>query len=272
MDPLYLFSIDLEDVRFAMPDGGKYRERVPDMTRRFLAWLAERGAKTTFFVVGDVAEAYPGLIAEIAAAGHEIGCHSYRHVHVHEQTPAEFRKDVEACLAALRRAGAAEVRGYRAPVFTLTEKTAWAYPILRDLGFTYSSSVLPAKNPFWSWPEFGPRPKKMDGILEIPMTVARFGPYVVPPAGGVYLRALPLWFIKRTARTLPRPELPLLGYCHPYDIDTGQERFMHPDIDDSRFYNFLMYHNRKKVFPRLEAVLTQGFRMIPYREFAATLG
>ena len=35
MDPLYLFSIDLEDVRFAMPDGGRYRERVPEMTRRF---------------------------------------------------------------------------------------------------------------------------------------------------------------------------------------------------------------------------------------------
>ena len=110
MDPLYLFSIDLEDVRFAMPDGGKYRGRVPDMTRRFLAWLAERGAKTTFFVVGDVAEAYPGLIAEIAAAGHEIGCHSYRHVHVHEQTPAEFRKDVEACLGSAQTS-----RGGRGP-------------------------------------------------------------------------------------------------------------------------------------------------------------
>lgn len=272
MDLLYLFSVDLEDVRFAMSDGRKYRERVPDMTRCYLDWLAGRGAKTTFFVVGDVAEAYPGLIAEIAAAGHEIGCHSHRHIPLEKQTPAEFRADVEACRAALQHAGATDVRGYRAPVFTITEKTAWAYPILGELGFTYSSSVLPAKNPFWCWPEFGPRPKKLDGIWEIPMTVARFGPFVVPPAGGVYLRALPLWFIKRTARRCREAGLPLLGYCHPYDIDTGQERFMHPDIDDSRFYNFLMYYNRKKVFPRLEAILAQGFRMIPYREYAETLG
>lgn len=104
------------------------------------------------------------------------------------------------------------------------------------------------------------------------MTVARFGPYVVPPAGGVYLRALPLWFIKRAAKKCLAAGLPLLGYCHPYDIDTGQEKFMHPDIDDSRLYNFLMYHNRKKVFPRLDAILAQGFRMIPYREYAGTLG
>lgn len=163
MDPLYLFSVDLEDVRFAMADGAKHKERVPDMVRLYLDWLRGLGAKTTFFVVGDVAEASPGLIAEIAAAGHEIACHSYRHVHLHEQTPTEFKADVEASLAALRRAGVTEVRGYRAPVFTLTAKTAWAYAILRDLGFTYSSSVLPAKNPFWSWPEFGPRPKKWTG-------------------------------------------------------------------------------------------------------------
>jgi polysaccharide deacetylase family protein (PEP-CTERM system associated) len=271
MDPLYLFSIDLEDVRFAMADGRKRRERVPEMVGFYLDWLRERGAKTTFFVVGDVAEAYPDLIASIAAEGHEIGCHSYRHVHVHEQTPAEFRADLEASLAALRRAGVSDVRGYRAPVFTLTAKTAWAYPILRDLGFTYSTSVLPAKNPFWSWPEFGPAPRKMDGVWEIPMTVARLGHLVVPPAGGVYLRALPLWFIKRAARRARKAGRPLLGYCHPYDIDTGQERFMHPDIDDSRFYNFLMYWNRGKVFKRLEAILAQGFRMVPYRDYAATL-
>ena len=272
MDPLYLFSVDLEDVRFAMPDGRKYRERVPEMTRRYLVWLRGRGARTTFFVVGDVAEAYPDLIREIGEAGHEIGCHSHRHIPLERQTPAEFRADLEAGLDALRRAGAADVRGYRAPVFTLTEKTAWAYAVLRDLGFAYSSSVLPAKNPFWCWPDFGPRPRKMDGIWEIPMTVARFGPLVVPPAGGVYLRALPLAFIKRTARRCRDAGLPLLGYAHPYDIDTGQERFMHPDIDDSRFYNFLMYHNRRKVFPRLEAVLAQGFAMVPYREYVRTLG
>ena len=77
MDPLLSFQRRSRGRPLRHGRRGKYRERVPEMVRRYLDWLRERGAKTTFFVVGDVAEAYPGLIAEIAAAGHEIGCHSY---------------------------------------------------------------------------------------------------------------------------------------------------------------------------------------------------
>lgn len=271
MDDLYLFSIDLEDVRFQMEDGRRFAERVPANTRRYLAWLKARSFRCTFFAAGDVAEAYPSLIREILDEGHEIGCHTSRHVPLDRLTPEEFRADLESNIAALRRAGAKDIRGFRAPIFSLVEKTAWAYGVLRELGFAYSSSVLPAKNPFYGWPGFGPDPKIMDGIWELPMTVARFGPYFVPPAGGVYFRVLPRPFVMRAAAKARGQGRPLLGYCHPYDIDTAQERFMHPDIDDSRFYNFLMYYNRKSVFPRLEAVLKKGFKIVPYAEFVKTL-
>jgi len=272
MNDIYLFSIDLEDVRFQMEGGRRYAERVPANTRRYLEWLKARSLRCTFFAAGDVAEAYPGLIREILDEGHEIGCHTSRHVPLDRQTPAEFRADIEANVAALRSAGAKDIRGFRAPIFSLVEKTAWAYRILRELGFAYSSSVLPAKNPFYGWPEFGPDPKRVEGIWELPMTVARFGPYVVPPAGGVYFRVLPRPFVMRAAAKARRSGRPLLGYSHPYDIDNSQERFMHPDIDDSRFYNFLMYYNRKSVFPRLEAILKKGFRIVPYAEYVGTLG
>ena len=271
MDGIYLFSIDLEDVRFQMADGRRYPERVPVNTRRYLDWLKAHGARCTFFVVGDVAEAYPDLVREILAEGHEVGGHTSGHVPLDRRTPAEFRDDLAANVEALRRAGAKDVRGFRAPIFSLTEATAWAYPVLRELGFAYSSSVLPAKNPFYGWPGFGPEPRRMDGVWEIPMSVARFGPYVVPPAGGVYFRVLPRPLVLRAAAKRRRAELPLLGYCHPYDIDTEQDRFMHPDIDDSRFYNFLMYYNRAGVFPRLEALLKKGFRIEPYADYVERL-
>ena len=271
MSNLYLFSIDLEDVRFQMADGRRYAERVPACTRRYLEWLKANGSRCTFFVAGEVAEAYPDLIREILDAGHEIGCHTSHHIPLDRQTPEEFRADIAANVAAVRAAGAKDVRGFRAPIFSLIEKTAWAYGILRELGFTYSASVLPAKNPFYGWPGFGPDPKRMDGIWELPMTVARFGTYVVPPAGGVYFRVLPRLFVMRAAAKARRSGRPLFGYCHPYDIDTAQEKFMHPDIDDSRFYNFLMYYNRKSVFPRLEAILRKGFRIVPYAEYVGTL-
>ena len=51
-----LFSIDLEDIRYLLPDGLKYKERLPEMTGIFLDFLRRHSAKATFFMVGNVAE------------------------------------------------------------------------------------------------------------------------------------------------------------------------------------------------------------------------
>ena len=63
---IFLFSLDLEDIRFWMDDGLKYKERVPLMTEKYLDFLDTYNFKTTFFVVGEVAKMYPELIAKIA--------------------------------------------------------------------------------------------------------------------------------------------------------------------------------------------------------------
>ena len=76
----YLFSIDLEDIRFRMSDGHKYKERVPKNTHKYLDWLNQHSFKCTFFTVGDIARAYPSLIKDIVAEGHEIACHTNTHV------------------------------------------------------------------------------------------------------------------------------------------------------------------------------------------------
>jgi len=103
--------------------------------------------------------------------------------------------------------------------------------------------------------------------VEIPMTVEKFGPFNIPIAGGVYFRAIPAMLVRRAIRRYLKTDLPLLGYFHPYDIDLEQERFMHPEINDSRFYNFLMYYNRKNVFKRLDAIIDMGFAVCPYAEY-----
>jgi polysaccharide deacetylase family protein (PEP-CTERM system associated) len=270
MSKIYLFSIDLEDVRLAMADGRSYRERVPANVPRYLDWLDKHNFKCTFFVVGDVAESYPSLIKEIAAEGHEIACHTHRHVYLDKQSREEFKGALEANVRALLQAGAARPVGFRAPNFSVVPSTSWAYDVLEELGFSYSSSVLPAKNPFYGWEDFGRRPKKVRGIVEIPMTVGRFGPLNIPIAGGVYFRVLPQFLIRRTVRKYLKSDIPLLGYFHPYDIDLEQEHFMHPDINDSRFYNFLMYYNRKRVFQRLDALIDLGFTVCPYAEYIRT--
>ena len=142
----YLFSVDVEDARLMVPNGQRYRPRVEPMTLRYLDWLDRYGFSATFFVVGDIARNHPDLVREIARRGHELGCHSNRHVPLDQQTPSEFREDLVACLEALARCDAGPVVGYRAPTFSLTQRTQWAYEILAAHGIQYSSSVLPVPN------------------------------------------------------------------------------------------------------------------------------
>lgn len=266
----YLFSIDLEDVRTWMPDGERYQPRVPANMARFLGWLAEKQARCTFFVVGDIARRYPDLVREIALAGHELACHSDQHLPLDQMTPETFRRDLANNIEALHRCGVPEITGYRAPVFSLTEDTAWAYPILAELGIRYSSSVLPARNPLYGWEGFGRTIRLLAaGVWEIPMSLARLGPLRIPYAGGIYMRLLPGFlsrFLARRDRTAGRP---VLGYFHPYDIDGEQERFMHPGINNSRFYNALMYHNRHTVFRKLDRLCATGFTIMTYRDYLA---
>src|SRR5215475_16071063 len=75
--------------------------RVEENTKRVLALLEMLGVHATFFVVGQVAESYPGLVRKINEAGHEIACHSYRHELVSRQIPEEFQNDVRQAKAIL---------------------------------------------------------------------------------------------------------------------------------------------------------------------------
>jgi polysaccharide deacetylase family protein (PEP-CTERM system associated) len=276
----YLFSVDVEDPRLMIPNGERFRPRVEQMTGRFLDWLDRHQFSATFFVVGDVARRHPDLVREIARRGHEIGCHSNRHIPLDQQSPDEFRADVSECLEALAGCGAGAVIGYRAPTCSLTEQTSWAYDALAALGIQYSSSVLPAPNPLYGWPEFGAATRRMpSGVLEIPMTIGRFGPLQVPVGGGVYFRVLPFSLIARaiarSGSAGPRsngrgaPDDVVTGYFHPYDIDVDQERFMHAGIKNNRFYHWLMFLGRGKVLDRLDRLVENGLRVETYGRYAA---
>lgn len=265
---IFLFSIDLEDVRLRLKRPDKYEGRVPLNAHRYLDWLSKRNQKCTFFVTGNVATLYPSLIKDIKDEGHEIACHSYNHDPINKLTQEEFLKDLEDNLNSLKRAGAERIEGYRAPTFSLTNETKWVYDILLKLNFSYSSSVLPAKNPLYGWESFGFKPKKInDKLVEIPLTVCKFGALTIPVVGGVYFRAVPFFIIKDVTKKCIKQKIPVVGYFHPYDIDNGQERFMHPDINDNSFFNFLMYYRRGRVFEQLDQILNQGFNICTYANF-----
>ncbi len=267
--PLYLFSVDVEDPRTALPNGGDLPPRVPQMVEAYLQWLDRHEAKGTFFVVGEVARRHPELVRRIAAAGHEIGCHSDSHVPLDRQDRGRFRDDLLSNLAALRSAGAGEIRGYRAPCFSLVAETRWAYEVLAELGFAYSSSVLPARSPLYGWPGFGQEPRLFGSIVELPVTLLPLRRLAVP-VGGVYFRVLPRLLLRwALGRSRARGEA-VLGYHHPYDIDTEQ-LFTHAEFRRCGFYDRLMRANRAAVLPRLEMARRMGFSFRPYGPHAAAM-
>jgi polysaccharide deacetylase family protein (PEP-CTERM system associated) len=191
------------------------------MTRRLLDFMEGHGIAGTFFIEGSAARAAPDLVREIARRGHEIGSHSYRHVALDRETPDAFRAGMRDTKRHLEDLVGTAVIGFRAPAFSLVPASRWAVGVLAELGFAYSSSVVPGpaliggyagapRHPF-EWAE---------GVLEIPCPVGRVGRWTVPFQGGMYLRYLPPWRYRWLQAQLG--DQVNWTYCHPYDIDVDE--------------------------------------------------
>jgi peptidoglycan-N-acetylglucosamine deacetylase len=98
-------------------DDGPHREGTPAM----LDALQRAGVQATFFLVGEQVDRNPTLAAEIAAAGHEVALHGYRHRLMLRRTPADMRDDCARALDAVVRATGLAPSLYRPPygVFSL---------------------------------------------------------------------------------------------------------------------------------------------------------
>ena len=263
----FLFSVDFEEFYAAQGQDTFYRTPLPVLTEGLLDFLRRAGMRCTFFVVGEIAERYPEAVRAIAAEGHELGCHTYAHRPLNEYTPASLREDLLRNLDAVRACAKGPVTGFRAPILSMTRETAWAHGVLADLGFKYSSSVLPARNPLYGWPEFGAAPRAVNGVIEAPVTLSRVGPLRAPVGAGTYFRCLPMPLVRRAfARSARRGEA-VVGYFHPYDIDSAQERVMSRGVNGSRLMNALLYMNRRRTLERLESLLAAGFKIMPYSDF-----
>lgn len=208
---------------------GSFESRLAANIEKILLMLAERNTKATFFILGWVAETHPQVVADIARAGHEIACHSHRHRRVFEMTPQEFRQDTLAAKHMLEETSGKKVLGYRAPSFSITSNSLWAFDILTELGFTYDSSIFPVNHPNYGMPEVSRRPfvisTEEGPLVEFPMPTLEFARRRSPFAGGAYLRLLPYWYTRWGIRYLNRCEgQSVCTYIHPWEIDPEQPR------------------------------------------------
>lgn len=202
--------------------------RVERNTDAVLGLFAASGIKATFFMLGWVAERYPGLVRRIVGDGHELASHGYDHVRVGEQTPDEFRQDIRKTKRLLEDTAGVPVRGYRAASFSVDESTLWAFEILAGEGYAYSSSIYPVRHDHYGMPD-APRfafvPEQAPRLLEVPVTTTVLLGRNLPCGGGGYFRLLPYpvsrWAMRRVNR---QDRQPCIFYFHPWEIDPDQPR------------------------------------------------
>lgn len=110
---------------------------------RILEFLAARRLAITFFIVGqDAARAENrDALAAIAAAGHEIGCHSFMHEPwLHLYTPEQLDEDLSRAEEAIEDATGVRPRGFRGPGFSLSAATL---ETLSRRGYDFDATVFP---------------------------------------------------------------------------------------------------------------------------------
>jgi polysaccharide deacetylase family protein (PEP-CTERM system associated) len=223
------FTVDVEEwftgVADEPSDLRRFTSRLDVGMRRLLALLDRTRTRATFFFLGYLAEERPQWVAEVAARGHEIGCHGFYHRALWQTSPAEFRADLTRARRALFAAGAPCVDGFRAPLFSVRQDTLWALPIVEELGFRYSSSVFPIVNPRYGYPRAPALPfygTPSGRFLEFPMSTVAFGGTRFPFAGGFYLRALPASVLCAAFASLLARGEPGVSYIHPWELDPEQ--------------------------------------------------
>ena len=214
--------------------------RAPANVARILDLLDESGTKATFFTLGWIAERHPQLVRDIVARGHELASHGYGHERASDMSPTAFSDDVRRAKALLEDLGGVAVSGYRAPSFSIGAGNLWAFDVLAEAGYRYSSSVYPIQHDHYGMPD-APRwahPVRA-GLLEVPVTTCRLGGRNLPSSGGGYFRLLPYrvsrWLIGKVNQ---EERQAAVFYFHPWEIDPQQPRV--PGVDaKSRFRHYL---------------------------------
>lgn len=247
---------------------------------RYLELFSQYNVKATFFVLGFVADKHPDLIRKIAGEGHEIASHGYAHQLVYTQTADEFREDVRKSKTLLEDLTGEEVSGYRAPSWSITEKSLWAIEILEKEGFVYSSSIFPTQNFLYGIP-YAPRfihDSSVYGfsdlkIMHIPPATRKCALIKkggIPFSGGAYFRLFPAGLINLWTKKINEKEKePVVFYLHPREIDPRQPRLKLKFIDYCIHYYGIRGCEKKlkKVLGRYEFITMREMVSVCYGSF-----
>ena len=227
---------------------------------KILELLRKHDTYATFFMVGEILEKFPDILDKILENGHEIGFHTMYHSRLDSDNFQEkFSKELDNFAILTNN----KSKGFRAPTFSLNEKSSWAIDTLEQHGYVYDSSIVPAKTNLYGTPNAPKKPYKITSnsldfdnpkgkIIEFPLMTTKFLGKTVPVGGGFYLRTLPFSTTKKSLRTYNEANIPGVFYIHSWELTP---EFM-PKIKLSVKNNFITYHNLDKVVDRMDYLLS----------------
>ena len=237
---------------------------------KILEFLRKHDTYATFFMVGEILEKFPDILDKILENGHEIGFHTMYHSRLDSDN---FQEKFSKELNDFARLTNNKSKGFRAPTFSLNEKSSWAIDTLEQHGYVYDSSIVPAKTNLYGTPNAPKKPYKITSnsldsdnpkgkIIEFPLMTTKFLGKTVPAGGGFYLRTLPFGTTKKALRTYDAANIPGVFYIHSWELTP---EYM-PKIKLSVKNNFITYHNLDKVLDRMDYLLS-NFQFTSFERF-----
>jgi len=236
--------------------------QAPEATRQVLDLLDRYRVKASFFIVGEVAERHPDLVREIVLKGHEIGCHGFSHHPLWKLNEGLFREELKHFHSIMEDIlGKFPIRGFRAPCFSLDNRTKWALQTLVDFGYRYDASIFPVKlNPHYGVSGAPMRPYRISledvreedpssPLIEFPTPPLALGKLKIPIAGGFYLRMFPVSFLHWGLRRINQKQ-PFLLYFHPWEGYPETPRLKLPFLN-----RIISYYGIDSALQKLESLL-----------------
>jgi polysaccharide deacetylase family protein (PEP-CTERM system associated) len=217
--------------------------------------LARYRSRATFFVLGWLAPYVQSVLRELAARGHEIACHGYGHQHLARMTPRALAEDLRRAKDVIGDCIGVQPRGYRAPTFSVTARTAWALDVIAAAGFEYDASIFPVRHDRYGVPDAPPGPFRVVGpdgarLLEFPPLTVQCGGCRIPLGGGGYMRLWPGCLMRRAVRQSAAQGRPVMLYLHPWELDPEQ-----PELPAGRLSRWRHRVNLHTTAGKLEALL-----------------
>ena len=269
---LNILTVDLEEWHHPQYVRNKMllhkEERIQQSLKITLDLLTVHNVKATFFVVGELVEKYPEILKSIRENNHEIAFHGYYHEPLWNLEANALRSEIEKFNSLI----GVKCTGFRAPSFSLSNKTKWALKVLENSGYQYDSSLFPTKTPLygvWNAPTTPFKPSHENitekdenaKLWEFPMLVYKLKGINVPVAGGFYMRFFPVGLIIRAIKKLNKQGFPAVIFFHNWELDPET-----PRLKLGLYKYFVTYHRLRETSKKLESLLSK-FQFTSIREY-----